>query len=140
MEVPEVETSKELIRLEDFHTDSSSILGTDGSDTWHRQLGSWQHWQQALGIGQLGKLAHGWRLDGHWTRLGKLVFWELSRGFHVSYFLVNYSQLSIGSDGTGAWQRTFGTGALGIRHLATCSEAIWHMTGNFLKADPYSGK
>ena len=69
LEVQEEETSEEFIRLGDVNTDSSSTLGTDGSDTWHRQLGNWKHWQQALGIGQLGKLAHDWRLDGHWTSL-----------------------------------------------------------------------
>ena len=67
LKVQEEETSEEFIRLEDVNTESSSTLGTDGSDTWHRQLGNWQLWQRALGIGQLGKLAHDWQLDGHWT-------------------------------------------------------------------------
>ena len=60
LEVPEEEFFEEFIRL-DFLIASSSSLGTDGSDTWHRRLGNGQLWQQALGSGQLGN----WLMTGN---------------------------------------------------------------------------
>jgi hypothetical protein len=45
------------------------------------------------------------------------------------------SQQRLGTEGTGTWQQALGDMALGIRLLATCSWAIWHMLASCLMFD-----